>query len=573
MKSIIKSIALSAVALLATSCLDLEPKDQQADNNMWQTPGDFENFANQFYGWTCDFNSQVYDGDKRSDLIVDKGGMNVVSNGTNTVPQSDGTYTGCYSNIRRCNLLLEKAAGYPQPNDIAQSVGEAYFFRAYKYFTLLQCFGDAIIVTNTIDVTDGSLRAKRNDRSEVADLILADLDNAIERLGSCSDVEAGRVGKEAAQAFKARVALYEGTWQKFRNNVTRGKELLGVAAKAAKEVIDSKKFSLFAPAALGDSAQKYMFILEDAKCNPAGLTKSANNEYIFSRRYDQTIKPIGKNITVEILANAQMVSRKMANMYLCSDGLPIEVSPLFRGYDRVDSEWQNRDHRMEYTLMRPHRRFWSNATTSCRLTWDDQDLTRCYLPDYVPGGGTGYYHQKWAAEREVPNNYESYDYPIIRYAEVLLIYAEAVFERDDAISDEDLNISLNLVRKRVNKQMPALSNGLVNANGLDMQTEIRRERTVELFCEGFRLDDLKRWKTAGYEMPMDFCGVKVKGTEFERREFPASRIKSEPDNKYMDGCIIWETGRKWSEKNYLYPLPIDQLQLNPNLEQNPGWAS
>ena len=99
-----------------------------------------------------------------------------------------------------------------------------------------------------------------------------------------------------------------------------------------------------------------------------------------------------------------------------------------------------------------------------------------------------------------------------------------------------------------------------------MRTEIRRERTIELFHEGFRLDDLKRWKTAETEMPMDLLGVKWKGTEYEKKVWPKC-----PYSPNADGCIIIESGRKWSEKNYLFPLPKDQLQLNPQLKQNLGW--
>ncbi len=99
----------------------------------------------------------------------------------------------------------------------------------------------------------------------------------------------------------------------------------------------------------------------------------------------------------------------------------------------------------------------------------------------MPSTGTGYFPHKWCCERDgVPTGMEAYDYPIIRYAEVLLNYAEAVFERDDKISDEDLAISLNLTRKRVNPNMPDLTNAFVSANNLDMRTEIRRERTVEI---------------------------------------------------------------------------------------------
>ena len=161
---------------------------------------------------------------------------------------------------------------------------------------------------------------------------------------------------------------------------------------------------------------------------------------------------------------------------------------------------------------------------------------------------------------------EAYDFPVIRYAEVLLNYAEAVFERDGQISDEDLAISLNLTRKRINPEMPDLTNDFVTANNLDMRTEIRRERTIEFFDENFRIDDLKRWKTAEDEMPMNLTGVKWKDTDFESR-WPDASFK----DKDGEGCIIHEKGRNWHEKHYLLPLPTDQLKLNPNLKQNPGW--
>lgn len=149
---------------------------------------------------------------------------------------------------------------------------------------------------------------------------------------------------------------------------------------------------------------------------------------------------------------------------------------------------------------------------------------------------------------------------------MLLNYAEAVFERDGQISDEDLDISLNLTRQRVNPDMPKLTNDFVRQHGLDMQTEIRRERTIELYNEGFRIDDLKRWKTAEVEMPKDILGVKYTGTEFESQWGDVASM-----SKDADGCLIMESGRTWATKNYLLPIPADQIQLNPNLGQNPGW--
>ena len=571
MKYTLKAILVMALGCLTYSCLDLDPKDQIADGNYWQEASDFKLFANQFYGWTRDFSNSVYDAphsDKRSDLILDKSGTNVYSNGTNSIPTGDNNYTDNYNRIRRTNILLQKAESYGNQSDIEQYIGEAKFFRAYCYFELLQLYGDVIITKKPLDVTDPEMKVARNDRCEVVDFMIQDLKDAAGQLPLTSAVENGRVGSEGAWAFLSRVALYEGTWQKFRGNEARGKELLDVAAKAAKEVINSKNFSLYTPAILGDSAQKYMFILEDVKSNPAGLLKASNTEYIFSRRHDETLNPIGKNITKECLANAQQIAQKFAALYLCQDGLPIEKSSLylFKVDGIIAHEYQNRDNRMLYTLCVPGGYYWSNENSRVNWTSDAADKASASIKGYSPANGSGYANQKWAAERKVQTNSEGYDYPVIRYAEVLLNYAEAVYERDDAISDDDLNISLNLVRNRINKSMPKLSNNLVTANGLNMREEIRRERTVELFNEGFRIDDLKRWKTAETEMPKDFLGIKWTGTEYATKWPNVSYAKN------SDGYIILETGRKWESKHYLYPLPTDQLQLNPNLKQNPGWG-
>ena len=571
MKYTLKAILVMALGCLTYSCLDLDPKDQIADGNYWQEASDFKLFANQFYGWTRDFSNSVYDAphsDKRSDLILDKSGTNVYSNGTNSIPTGDNNYTDNYNRIRRTNILLQKADSYGNQSDIEQYIGEAKFFRAYCYFELLQLYGDVIITKKPLDVTDPEMKVARNDRSEVVDFMIQDLKDAAGQLPLTSAVENGRVGSEGAWAFLSRVALYEGTWQKFRGNEARGKELLDVAAKAAKEVINSKNFSLYTPAILGDSAQKYMFILEDVKSNPAGLLKASNTEYIFSRRHDETLNPIGKNITKECLANAQQIAQKFAALYLCQDGLPIEKSSLylFKVDGIIAHEYQNRDNRMLYTLCVPGGYYWSNENSRVNWTSDAADKASASIKGYSPANGSGYANQKWAAERKVQTNSEGYDYPVIRYAEVLLNYAEAVYERDDAISDDDLNISLNLVRNRINKSMPKLSNNLVTANGLNMREEIRRERTVELFNEGFRIDDLKRWKTAETEMPKDFLGIKWTGTEYATKWPNVSYAKN------SDGYIILETGRKWESKHYLYPLPTDPLQLNPNLKQTPGWG-
>lgn len=570
---IIKLSILSLIALLAMtfqSCLDLEPKDQLAETNLWKNAEHYRLFASQFYGWTRDFKSMDsglhWDG--RSDLITGST-PDVYSNGTNTIPTEDKTnYKEVYDKIRQINILLEKSESYSIPEDIKMYVGEAKFFRAYLYFDLLQLYGDVIIVKNTLDITSPELYISRNPREEVSDFIIADLQDAIGDLPThkeLSSTEAGRATREVAQAFLSRVALYEGTWQKFRNNTERGKKLLDIAAKAANDVIESNSFSLFKPDELKTEAYKYMFILENVQSNPANIGKAGNTEYIFSRRHDEAVAAIGHNVTKGRFANSgvNFITRKLANMYLQSTGLPID--PATWDYSKMDSEFKNRDNRMTNSMMVSGKPYWSN--TGPRVTWqgDADDIANASIKSFRPNYGSGYHNQKWATERLVADTREGYDFPIIRYAEVLLNYAEAIFERDGNITDDDLNKSLNLVRLRVNPEMPKLTNKFVSDNSLDMRTEIRRERTIELLDEGFRLDDLKRWKTAETEMPMDLLGVKWVGTEFQSA-WPGATY-----DKNAEGCLILETGRKWENKNYLFPLPADQVKLNPNLGNNPGW--
>ena len=218
---------------------------------------------------------------------------------------------------------------------------------------------------------------------------------------------------------------------------------------------------------------------------------------------------------------------------------------------------------MDNTMLKQGELYWDNDG-AWRTYWNDQDLANAKVANVRIN--SGYQNQKWCVERKVADTQESMDYPVIRYAEVLLNYAEAVYELNGTISNEDLDYSLNLVRKRVNSEMPGLSNELVSNNGLSMREEIRRERTVELFLEGFRIDDLKRWATASVEMPQDQLGVKFKGTWFETNWAAQARQLNN------DGCIILYNNRTWDDKLYLYPLPSDQVQLNPELGQNPGWV-
>ena len=562
------------------SCLDFWPEAQMNDDSVWSKANNFQLFANQFYGYTHDIQSgasyqyAVSDGphsDTRSDLIAGAN-VNVYSQGTNTIPQSDGNYTTLYRQIYYTNLLLKKAASFDNKEAIKVPVAEAKFFRAYCYFELVQLYGNVILLTEPVDMDSPKMNAQRDDRSLVIDQCVKDLQEAAKDLPETVS-EAGRLTCDAANAMLSRVALYEATWQKFHTggadattNSERVTSLLNTAKTAAKAVMEGKRYKLFYSDKLGTESYRYMFILEDEKCNPAGLTTKDNTEYILARRHKAT-DGVNLNITKAYLTNAVYPTRKLANMYVCQNGLPITyngtTNAMFKRYDQATSEYQNRDNRMLTTLAPRGTKVWDNTIDHCRTAWDDSDLARAKEVGVTVN--SGYQTHKWAVERQVADRFECMDFPVIRYAEVLLNFAEAVYELQGRISDSDLDKSLNLVRLRSNPNMVKLSNALVDNNGLSTREEIRRERTVELTFEGFRIDDLKRWATAPVEMPQDQLGVKWKGTQFETLWANQSRQLN------SEGCIIMYDNRKWDDKLYLYPLPSDQLQLNPNIGQNPGW--
>ena len=569
------------VAILLSSCqgMDLMPADKMSDGDYWLTENDFKIYANGLYPSLMKFNGDdnLAQYDQKADLSTSYFGFNSVSNGRWLPSESDGVWDDCYAYLRKIHILLEHVdALHTTDPKILRYKGEALFFRAYQYFKLLNRFGDVPLVTHSLDIDSPELQRAQNPRGEVIDFVIQDLKDAIKDLPlykSITGADVGRVSAEAAEAFLSRVALYEGTWQKFRENEARAKELLEIAANTAENVINGGTFSLFQPEKLGIYAYKYLFILENDKSNPESITKSGNTEYIFSRRYDEILNPIGFNISEGFLNKAVFMTRKMANMYLTAEGLPIDPTNTAM-YATMTSEYENRDNRMQNIMMIAGRPYWGNSKG--RTSWKDdaEDLPLALYQSFDPKSRSGYFFRKWATERKVASTKEGYDFPIIRYAEVLLNYAEALFELNTDIggniTGDEKKIAnglakLNLVRKRVNPDMSDLTIEFARQKGLTLRTEIRRERTIELFHEGFRMDDLKRWNTAVNEMNQNMLGVKWKGTDFEKVWIDKTIITD------AEGCIIMENGRQWANRNYLYPLPTDQLKLNTNLKQNPGW--
>ncbi|WP_294544106.1 RagB/SusD family nutrient uptake outer membrane protein [uncultured Bacteroides sp.] len=588
--------------------LDLQPLDQRTDVVYFKKASDFKEYANKFYesqllGWKSPFGS-IYDYmDDGSDLTATSSSSSISSNlghGTIQILDTDTRWDGCYKNIRAVNILLERARDYQgSASEIEQYVSEAHFFRAYNYFYMLKFFGGVPVVTTPLDVDSPELLGARNSRYDVVELILSDLDNAIAGLPvelNIPSTEKGRISYYAAKAFKARVLLYEATWRMNNGTSTdyagsagpasnQVKDFIDETVRLCEEVMDNGGYELWnhnEVAGMNNMSHRYLFCLEDGDTNPAGLDKGSNKEFIIYNVYDQILRPGGNNINQAITKID--ASRKLADMFLCENGLPItygngQRNPQFQGYANPGDEFVNRDYRMKSYL------FVLAANKEIQNSFDDPNKVVLNI------GRSGYTGAKFY-NPERASLKESANYPILRLAEVYLNYAEAVFEQnklntgEGSISDAQLNKSINLLRKRAG--VASLTNKLVADNGLDMLNEIRRERAVELYMEGFRFDDLKRWGVAETTLNTSRCGMVVGGQGYPTAFVSAtgSAITSRYDkNTYVWGeelvntpvgnvntvLIEGKDNFKFSKAHYLWPLPQKQINMNRNLVQNPGY--
>ena len=545
------------LALMSMGCkkdLDLNPLDKISDASYWKTPKDFELFANDFYNGLQGAHNYT---ENNSDIAFGIGTDAATgadnrskSNGSYLASSASALWDNSYKYIRAANYLLQKAEGSSLGTAIDRWAGEALFFRAYNYWNLVKSFGGVPKIDKVLDVTSPELYSPRSSQSEIIDFILADLDNAISKLPLQSELtgdETGRVTRGAALALKARAALYMGTWAKYHNDGDPG-NYLTAAISAAEASVTSNEYDLYT--GMGADSYKYFFILQG----------DDSKEVILAKRY--YANRIVHNWTRELWFNYMVPTKTIADLYLATDGLPINQSPLFQGYSTLTSEFQNRDPRMSMTFIVPGSDIFFEG-----------GLMQPTYPGFSGSNATrtGYMIRKFLDETVDATQFRGeYDFKEFRYAEVLLILAEALYEKNSSISDADLDRTINVLRSRVN--MPALTNTFVASNNLNMLDEIRRERTIELAFEGFRRDDERRWKTAETDLPQAIKGVKFVGTEYQTR-YPDLQpgVDIQVD---ADGFIVAEApaSRQFQDKHYLDPLPLQQIQLsNGTLTQNNGW--
>lgn len=582
-----KYLLIISVFFACMSCsedfLERYPLDELEPVDFFKTPEELKIYANSFYT-LLPVHGKYYGGtfylEKNSDNMVDAV-MDERLAGVRTIPSSGGGWD--WGDIRQANYFFDHTRAYiNDTSEFSLYIAEVMFFKAFLYFDKVKEFGDVPWFSSALTTESPELFKPRESRKVVVDSILNCLDYAIHRLPDITQGDPYRLNKETALLFKARVCLYEGTWEKYHQNTAfgvegeDGSEYLAMAAQTALELMQMGTAGIYT----GPEKEEYWSLFNK-------LDYSGNPEVLLWKKYDVNLGVF--HLLGQFIPNAGGdigITKSFMDSYLCTDGNPISVSPLFMGYDSLEAEAQNRDPRLAQTIFLPGDDQVINAP--------DEASNITFVRPPLDGVGqwratTGYCLYKGVnPEYSQQQNSGGWMGSIIyRFSEALLIYAEAKAEMG-TITQNDLDISINLLRDRVGMIRLELNNITTDPDWdfpelSPIINEVRRERRIELGFEGHRWDDLARWRAHQVFVNKRPKGVKYIGSNLEGKYFNI-------DGSGRPSIIIGETlfvdgeglvdpyqealpdGYGFNpDRDYLSPIPSDELTVNKNLEQNPGW--
>lgn len=577
-KRYIRAILTCILAVTIISCekdfLEKKPLDQISSEIYFKKITDLELYMNQFYQREYDileygstsvnnYSQLIFLADVDSDNLIDLS-YDSRLHGTRVVPSSGGEYN--FENVRRINYFFDNYRKCQDDFDTYKHyVGEAHFFRALIYFQLVQEFGDVPWFDKVLTTNSPELYDPRTPRNIVVDNIVADLDSAATYMDEQSRDGGNRLDRWSALTLQSRVALYEGTWEKYHNGTVFGvanpdpDKYLTKAAQAALEVINSGRFSIYST---GNPDEDYynFFNIHDYSGNP---------EVILWKRFDKSQGITNFRMILGEWPRGHGITKALADSYLSADGLPITVSPLFQGHGSIQAVSTDRDPRFKQTIFTPDAPYRVGGETN--ETWSEM-YNKLYTTEEF-STPTAYVIRKGYSYDLNIHDYNGEDEPIILYdyAEVLLNYAEAKAELG-TITQEDIDISIKHLRDRVG--MPNLVLTSITADPSwefpalsPVINEVRRERRVELALVGFRWHDIARWAAADELI----AGKRPKGSQFGS-SIPLNPFPDDA-NGFMDPYLpSAPNGYGFKlDRDYLSPLPQSELTLNPKLKQNPGW--
>lgn len=493
---------LLALTLTLGSCsdfLDVSPSDRLTQVDFWKTRQHAE--AALVGTYNALLNANIYGGvamiameaaTPNAFTYNNTGGGNFIAQGIHDAANNgiiNNKWGACYVGIGRANTLLSNIGGIAMDETTKKRyAAEAKFLRALFYHDLWLYYGGVPLILETPNLEkQGTL--PRNKADEVYAQIIKDCDEAVVDLPQLGTTR-GHASKGAALALKARTMLYKGDFQG--------------SATAAKQIIDGKSYTLFAD---------YRELFQ--------LDKEGNSEVIFDVQFKNPEFTHSMDITFTDF-NSIAPLPDLLNDYYMTDGLPASQSKLFDSKKPYD----NRDPRMNQTNILPGSTF--RAKTVLANTF----------------GFTGIGQKKYTVYKDnedratIAEGQSELNYMVFRYADVLLMFAEA--QNEVAGPSQAVYDALNLVRKRAG--MPNFPTGLTKDQ---MRAEIRHERRIELAGEGLYYHDIRRWGTAEKVMNTDIFN------------FAGGKIGTRKFNK---------------DRDYLWPVPTVVLQNNTALEQNPGYG-
>ena len=586
---------VAASILPFSSCsdfLDREPITKPEAGNFLTGAIQVENYINGLYMTLPSFSKfglGVRSEEKNSDNIIAEKYDARLHGQNNQFSGASDWQTG-YQNLRKVNYFFHnyKVPEAQENEDVLSLKGEAYFLRAYWHFDLLKKFGSIPVMDAFWDenATIAGLQIPAKTRNEVARFILSDLVEAKNLLHSRGKYSGIRINKEAAMVLAMNVALYEGTWEKyhssddFASSTDESNYFLGEVINWGNELFGCG-IDLYKTGQNPGDAFAALFNSKDL---------SGMGEVLLWRKYSSdegVFHDVNGNLKAGVVDSegAAGITQSLVDNYLNADGTFIE--PTNEKFKDFKETFEGRDPRLIQTVMNEGAKF-ASATTATPMHLEEytDEKKNTISPPKLAGDGntrslTGYHIRLGIDTTFVSGNGET-ALPIIRYAEGLLAYAEAAAELE-MWSDDIANKTLKALRERAGVKYLAPAK---DANFTDfgytltpVLQEIRRERRSELALQGFRLDDLMRWKADKLIVGKRGKGAYVGDESILFKSYSPDnqkRIRERltlDDNKWADPMAgTLPSGYQFhADRDYLLPIPPSELELNKKLKQNPKW--
>ena len=586
---------VAASILPFSSCsdfLDREPITKPEAGNFLTGAIQVENYINGLYMTLPSFSKfglGVRSEEKNSDNIIAEKYDARLHGQNNQFSGASDWQTG-YQNLRKVNYFFHnyKVPEAQENEDVLSLKGEAYFLRAYWHFDLLKKFGSIPVMDAFWDenATIAGLQIPAKTRNEVARFILSDLVEAKNLLHSRGKYSGIRINKEAAMVLAMNVALYEGTWEKyhssddFASSTNESNYFLGEVINWGNELFGCG-IDLYKTGQNPGDAFAALFNSKDL---------SGMGEVLLWRKYSSdegVFHDVNGNLKAGVVDSegAAGITQSLVDNYLNADGTFID--PTNEKFKDFKETFEGRDPRLIQTVMNEGAKF-ASATTATPMHLEEytDEKKNTISPPKLAGDGntrslTGYHIRLGIDTTFVSGNGET-ALPIIRYAEGLLAYAEAAAELE-MWSDDIANKTLKALRERAGVKYLAPAK---DANFTDfgytltpVLQEIRRERRSELALQGFRLDDLMRWKADKLIVGKRGKGAYVGDESILFKSYSPDnqkRIRERltlDDNKWADPMAgTLPSGYQFhADRDYLLPNPPSELELNKKLKQNPKW--